>query len=112
MEARVSYNKVEGERLVIKHRIKTLTEQEHCSLHTVVDQYLKRMCELRTIQMRPQLDRAGNWIGKPRYDNAMLIHALANSRGTEHSTDEDIDAVPYDHVHYLHRVSGGVLGSA
>ena len=43
-----SYNQVEGERLVQKHLLKTLTEEEHCSLHTVVDQYLKRLCELRS----------------------------------------------------------------
>ena len=110
MDGRCSYNRVESERLVQKHLLKTLIEEEHCGLHTAVDQYPKRLCELHTVQMRSQVDRECNWIGEPRCDNAILLDVLANSHGTEHSTDEDIDAAPYDHVHYLHRVSGGVLG--
>ena len=39
-------------------------------------------------------------------------YLLKNLTEEEHLTDEDTDAVPPDHVHYLHRVSGGVLGSA
>ena len=35
-----SYNKVGSERLIQKHLLETLTEEEHCNLHIAVDQCL------------------------------------------------------------------------
>ena len=60
VDAHGFYDEVEGERLVQEGLMKILTAEEQCRLNNAVNQYLKQLCELRTVQVRSRIDRACN----------------------------------------------------